>query len=320
MILTVTPNPSLDRTYELTSLQRGAVQRAAGGRIDAGGKGVNVARALVVNGITAIAVVPLGGPDGQLLAALLAEDAIPTRGVRVSADTRSNITLVEADGTVTKLNAPGNPLAADDLEALLAATDDQLAAGVDWLVACGSLPEGAPIDLYARLVSAGRAAGALVAVDTSGPALAAAVDARPDLLKPNRSELEELVGRTLDSRDAVVAAAEELRERGVATVLVSLGADGAVLAEASGTYVADAPRVSANSDVGAGDALLAGFLSAGARGPGALAAAVAWGTCAVQLPGTAVPQPDAIAALVPLISTRQVDQASTGLRPAQPAS
>lgn len=319
MIVTVTPNPSVDRTLELDRLQPGAVQRAVAGRIDAGGKGVNVARALVANGVEATAVLPLGGPDGRLLATLLEDDLIPTRGVPVAAATRSNITLVEADGTVTKINAPGAQLARHDLAALLAAVSEEL-AGAKWLVGCGSLPDGAPVDLYARMVEAGRGAGAMVAIDTSGPALAVAAEAGPDLLKPNLAELCELVGRPLGALDAVVGAAQELCRRGVGAVLVSCGADGAVLVDAGTVHEARAPRVVARSDVGAGDTMLAGFLAAGASGPAALAASVAWGAAAARLPGTAVPGPEDIASLVGLVSTRRVGEPDDAPHPTQPAA
>jgi 1-phosphofructokinase len=272
----------------------------------------------VANGVEAIAVLPLGGPDGRLLATLLEDDVIPTRGVPVAAATRSNITLVEVDGTVTKINAPGEHLAHNDLAALLAAVSEEL-VGAHWMVGCGSLPEGAPIDLYARLVGAGRAAGAMVAIDTSGAALAVAVEAGPDLLKPNLAELRELVGRPLGTLDAVVRAGQELCAQGVGEVLVSLGADGAVLVDADSAHVADAPSVVARSDVGAGDTMLAGFLAAGAAGPAALAASVAWGAAAVQLPGTAVPGPEEIASLLRLVSTRRVDE-SDAHRPTEPAA
>jgi len=319
VIVTVTPNPSVDRTLELDHLRPGTVQRALRGRIDAGGKGVNVARALVANGVEATAVLPLGGPDGRLLATLLDDDVIPTRGVAVAAATRSNVTLVEADGTVTKINAPGERLAQHDLATLLAAASAEL-VGARWLVGCGSLPDGAPIDLYARFVEAGRAAGARVAIDTSGPPLAVAVDAGPDLVKPNLAELRELVSRPLGTLDAVIDAAQELCRHGVGAVLVSLGADGAVLVDAGTAHVAGAPTVVARSDVGAGDTMLAGFLAAGAAGPTALAASVAWGAAAVQLPGTAVPGPADIASLLRLVSTRRVGEPDDAPHPTQPAA
>lgn len=292
-VLTVTPNPSVDRTLELAALERGAVLRATSTRIDPGGKGVNVTRALVANGHDSLAVLPLGGADGELLRRLLTEEATPHRAVPAGAPTRTNITLREPDGTVTKVNAPGARLDPPSLAALVAEVVDAL-PGAAWLVLCGSLPAGAPVDLYATLTEEGHAAGVKVAVDASGPPLAAALAARPDLLKPNLGELAELVGRALRSTGDAVAAAAEVHRAGAGTVLVSLGADGALLVDGAHPMLAVPAAVDVQSDVGAGDALLAGFLSAGASGPEALRTAVAWGAAAVALPGTGVPGPAAV--------------------------
>jgi 1-phosphofructokinase len=142
--------------------------------------------------------------------------------------------------------------------------------------------------LCTRLVSA----GLRLAVDTSGPALAAAAKAGAALLKPNREELADVVGTTLTSLGDVVDAARRLRSWGAGAVLASLGADGAVLVDDSGVVIGSSPVDHPRSAVGAGDALLAGFLAAGAQGSAALAEALAWGAAAVSLPGSRMPGPD----------------------------
>ena len=142
---------------------------------------------------------------------------------------------------------------------------------------------------YADLVARAHAAGAKVALDTSGPSLIAALRERPDVVKPNAEELAQAVGRPLATIGDAVKAAEEVRELGAGAVLASLGADGQLLVTASGTYFASAPVATVRSNVGAGDASLAGFLAAGGEGPRALAAAVAHGAAAVQLPGSVMP-------------------------------
>ena len=305
MILTVTLNPSLDRTIEVSSLEPGAVHRALRTRLDPGGKGVNVTRALLANGLTSRAVVPLGGPDGAQLRALLEAEQVDVVDVPVEGSTRSNVTVAEADGTVTKLNEPGANLTQAELSTLTGLVLDQSAPG-DWVVLCGSLPPGVDDGEYAAMTKLLRSSGRLVAVDTSGPALRHAVAASPDLVKPNREELAEVVGRELDSIAAVLAAAHELHARGVGHVLVSLGADGAVLVGGApggdlpdlvGTSRVATPR----STVGAGDAFLAGYLSAlttpAGSPPGtdgrafALLTALAWGAAAVRLPGSVMPTP-----------------------------
>lgn len=304
MIVTVTPNPSVDRTLEVGRIAPGEVVRATSARVDAGGKGVNVTRALVANGHEALAVLPLGGGDGHLLAGLLAESGIPYRCVGTAVATRSNITLSEPDGTVTKINAPGQPLSPAELHALIDATEAAL-PGAAWLVGCGSLPDSAPVALYATLAERAHAAGVLVAIDTSGQPLAASLAARPDLVKPNLAELVELVGRPLPTVDDVVVAAGEVRDAGAASVIVSLGARGAVLIDGTEPLLAVPPAVAARSDVGAGDTLLAGFLAAGGAGPDALRTGVAWAAAAVALPGTSMPGPD------------DIDVAAVTIRPAR---
>jgi 1-phosphofructokinase len=292
-IVTLTPNPSVDRTLEVARLSRGEVLRASAERVDAGGKGVNVARALAANGVATRAVLPLGGAEGQLLATLLDDDKITVVPVPVAGSTRSNITLSEPDGTVTKVNVPGRPLLDCETESLLDACLADL-AGVSWVVGCGSLPPGVPDYLYAALVERCRAANVQVAIDSSGVPLAWAVQAGPDLVKPNLDELVELVDHPIRTLDEVVEAAEGLRGHGVGRVVVSLGARGAVLVDGREPVMAAPPPITVRSDVGAGDALLAGFLAAGARGPGALRAGVAWGAAAAGLPGTEMPGPDHI--------------------------
>jgi 1-phosphofructokinase len=306
LIVTVTPNPSLDRTLEVESLLRGEVVRAHASRTDPGGKGVNVSRALVANGHRSRAVLPLGGPDGEVLAALLEGLGIEVAAVPIADAVRSNVTVVEPDGTVTKVNAPGPQLSSLEVEALVARAVDA-AQGAAWVVASGSLAPGMPSDLYARLGAAVDAVGARFAVDSSGPALGAVLGAHPDLLKPNEDELSEVTGSAPRTVGEVLLAAEELRAGGVGTVLVSLGATGAVLIQDGQAVHAESEAVVPRSTVGAGDALLAGFLAAGGEGPAALAEGVAWGAAACVLPGTAVPGPDDLRR--DLVRTHAVDPA-----------
>ncbi|MFI9816827.1 1-phosphofructokinase [Saccharothrix variisporea] len=294
MFLTVTANPSVDRTVEVARLTRGELHRAAAVHVQPGGKGINVARALVRNGHQARAVVPAGGPEGDQLIRLLTGYRVEVVRVEVAGPVRSNITVVEPDATVTKINEAGAPLSAAERESLLGAVLDH-ASGVGWVVAAGSLPPGVPDEFYADLIHRLAPIGVPVAVDTSGAALPAAVKAGPALVKPNLEELAEVVDRPLRTLREVVDAAGELRSRGAAAVLASLGGHGAVLVDGDGTWHAEA-RAQARSSVGAGDALLAGFLAAGGRGPSALAAGVAWGAAAVSLPGSTMPGPEDVRA------------------------
>ncbi|MET9698985.1 1-phosphofructokinase [Streptomyces sp. NPDC006529] len=290
MILTVTPNPSLDRTYEVPALDRGGVLRATAERVDPGGKGVNVSRAVAAAGVRTTAVLPLGGAPGTLIAELLGAQGVDVTAVSITGQTRSNIAIAEPDGTLTKINAAGPELSATE-SLLLLETVRGCSGGADWIACCGSLPRGLAPEWYAELVARAHAAGARIALDTSGPALTAALAARPDVIKPNAEELAAAVGRPLATLGDAVKAAEELRSLGARAVLASLGADGQLLVGPEGTYHGTASVSAVRSDVGAGDASLAGFLIAGGTGSVALASALAHGAAAVQLPGSAMPTP-----------------------------
>jgi 1-phosphofructokinase len=293
VIVTLTLNPSVDRTVEVETLARGEVMRALGVRVDPGGKGINVSRALATHDIPTRAVVTVGGAEGEHLVALLRDTGIEIVPVRIRGAIRSNITVVEPDGTTTKFNEPGAQLSADELAAVLAAVK-AAAESAEWLVASGSLPTGTSPDVYAELVQSMAGSGIRVAVDTSGPALEAVLSVGPTLVKPNRDELAEVTGRRLTTIADVVEAASLLRDRGAGTVLASLGAEGAVLVDADGAIHGRTPAVSPVSSVGAGDAMLAGFLAAGGKGGDALVEALAWGAAAVLQPGSGMPSPQDI--------------------------
>lgn len=307
MIVTLTVNPSLDRTVELPgTLVRGAVQRAASVSEEPGGKGVNVCRALTASGVRAVAVLP-GRADDPVMTGLRAA-GVSYANLPITATLRSNITLTEPDGTTTKVNAPGPALAAAEQEELIGLLVRTCAAGEDgspasWLVLAGSLPPGASPDLYALVAHAvrrqlGRSAPR-IAIDSSGAPLLGALlhNAAPDLLKPNAAELAEVTGiGTEDELEAdpalAVTAARTLIARGVGSVLATLGARGALLITADGAWQASRPPVAARSTVGAGDSSLAGYLLAdvaGAAPRDCLRQAVAHGAAAAALPGTALP-------------------------------
>ena len=308
MIVTVTPNPSIDRTVTLPgALVRGAVHRVGEVRVEPGGKGVNVARALTLAGLDVIAVLPVGESD-PILAGLRAI-GVEVHAVPIAAAVRTNLAITEPDGTTTKLNEPGAVIEARDVAALANAVIER-GRSARWVVLSGSLPPGLNDSWYADMVAALQPYGCRVAVDTSDrplTALAAALDrAAPDLIKPNSEELAGLAGvsaRDLESAvsrgDAgpVVTAARQLIDRGVGSVLATLGAAGAVLVDADGAWLATPPAITPRSTVGAGDSSLAGYLRAdveGAAAPARLQMAVAYGSGAAALPGTALPSPNEI--------------------------
>lgn len=301
MIITLTPNPSIDRTITLENLRRGQVQRALESRLDPGGKGINVARALAAHGAEALAVLPIGGGLGAAMTTLLTHAGAPVRTVPIHESIRVNVAIVEPDGTTTKINEVGPRLSGAEVDALLSSVSQSIEDHTTWVVGCGSLPPGVPVDFYATLVRLVHQRGAKVAIDTAGEALAHAARAGPDLIKPNRSELEELLGRQLPTLGDVADGAKEVVRNGVGAALVSLGRDGAVLVTADDVIVASATVPAPVCTVGAGDCMLAGFLHAMTKFltlTESLCAAVAAGAAAVGLPGTGVPTPSEIAAMV----------------------
>jgi 1-phosphofructokinase len=288
MIVTVTPNPSVDRTYRLGLLRLGTLNRARSVTVEASGKGVNVSRVLARLGTRTRMVVTAGGPEGRLLASLL--DGLPVELIHVAGHTRVNVTLVTDAAEPTKVNEPGTALSAGESAALVSAVESALACGgVTWLACCGSLPAGTDPGLIGQLVAAGRAARVPIAVDSSGAALAAAVAAGADLVKPNADELVELAGADLAPHEA----ARAIQARTGGTVLASLGAAGALLVTPDGAWYATPPPIVPVNTTGAGDALLAGYLSAdGFEPPDRLTYAVSVGTSACLVESTAeLPDP-----------------------------
>ena len=293
MIVTLTPNPSIDRAVLIDALRRGEVHRATSSRIDPGGKGVNVSRALAAQGTDTVAVLPSGGPEGHLLDELLDSAGVAHASVPVAGTVRMNISVLEPDGTTTKLNEPGPTLSEAEVTALLDTTLER-STSAGWVVGCGSLPPGAPTELYAVLVRRVRERGGRVAIDSSGASFAAAVAATPHLIKPNHEELAELVGHDQPTLRDVRDAARELVSAGIEVVAVSLGGDGALVITADECAHAIAPISAPLSTVGAGDCMLAGLLhglSTGHEPADALVTGVTWGSAAVTLPGSRVPSP-----------------------------
>jgi 1-phosphofructokinase len=282
LIVTVTPNPSVDRTLFVQRLDRGTFIRATASSVEAGGKGINVARGLTTHGVPAIAVAPASQASSGLLRSLLGASAT-LETVDVDGDIRTNVTIVEPDGTTTKVNETGPTLGSDEVAALIERSM-ACARTSTWISGCGSIPPGMGSDFYARLASAAPP-HVRVAVDADGEPLRASIGAGVALIKPNREELERLIGRPVATIGEVVAAAGRLLEDGVGQVLVSLGRDGAVLVGPGSAIHGEAPGAEVVNTVGAGDALLAGFLARGAD-PDALAEAIAWSVAACASPGS----------------------------------
>lgn len=295
MIVTLTPNPSLDRTLHVDPLRHGEVNRVLATLTEPSGKGVNVSLALHQVGSETVAVLPVGGASGTALVALLEARNLGHRSVEINGAVRSNVSVVESDGTTTKLNESGPHLDDREVRRLISTAVETVSEG-DWLAVCGSWPAGFGLADLVETIGRARDRGAQVAVDTSGDALRAVVnaDTLPQLIKPNTHELAELAGRSLHTLGDVADAGRELIERGLGTVLISLGGDGGMLLDRDATGAWGHARVDRiRNTAGAGDAFLAGYLcvagarndssTAGARG---LASALRFGASAVTSAGT----------------------------------
>ena len=308
MIVTLTPNPSIDATLELEEpLGIGAVNRASTVSQFAGGKGVNVSHALRLAGDETVAVFPANKHDAFIT--ITAASDIPFEAVPMDAHVRMNTTITDDSGVTTKVNGPG-PMVSEEVQSQLIESVIALSARAEWVVMAGSLPQGMPTDWYSQVIAELRARvpHVKIAVDTSDKPMKALGDnlstAAPDLIKPNSLELGQLTGTDGSALETaaeagdfsgVVAAARQVNERGVPMVLVTLGSAGAALVTKDGAWIASPPPVEVRSTVGAGDSSLAGFIMGVSRGldlPGSLANAVAYGTAAAGLPGTTMPNPE----------------------------
>jgi len=274
MITTLTPSPSLDTEYEIPLLQAGELHRASYFGMRAGGKGVNVARVLTRMGLEARAIVPLEPTSSEGFIASAERDSIELEFVEVEGPLRINTTLLH-EGKTTKINAAAQPWSPKEAKRI-AETFLSLAKKSEFAVIGGTLPPATPAGWITDLVAEASKRCRIV-VDSSGVNLREAIAARPYLIKPNKEEAQELLGRSiLDVVDAADAA-HEMIALGAESVLLSLGNLGSIYAASSTTLLAKPAQLQVQSTVGAGDALLAGFIGTLDEGPEkALAAATAW--------------------------------------------
>ncbi|MBS1168529.1 MAG: 1-phosphofructokinase [Proteobacteria bacterium] len=265
-IVTITLNPAVDLTIEVGGLVLSGVNRAERAQVNAGGKGVNVAACAADWGGQVTATGVLGrGNDGAFVE-LFAVKGIADRFIRIPGDTRTNIKIADTASTeTTDLNTPGLVVDAECLKRVTAAALEAAKAGAIVVVG-GSLPSGLDPDALVSLVAGLNDAGAKVVADTSGAPLKALLSATgkslPFAVKPNRHELEELVGRPLSDTEALIGAAQDIVGRGVRLVVVSCGEEGALFVTAQEKLTARLPVVDALSTVGAGDAMVAGITTA----------------------------------------------------------
>lgn len=259
MIVTVTPNPALDRTLTVPEIVFDEMVRANESRLDLDGKGVNVSKALRALGTATVIMGFAGGAAGEMLERGLGELGFTTDFTHVAGETRTNTIIIDAAANrYVKANESGPALRPVELAAFFAQARARLAPGDTWILS-GSLPPGAPAGFYAELVELIQSRGARALLDTSGEPLRLGCAARPYLVKPNADEAQVLTGKPIDGDDAARRAAAHFLDQGVELVALSLGAEGLLLAARGQAARARPPRVRALNPVGAGDALLAGI-------------------------------------------------------------
>jgi 6-phosphofructokinase 2 len=307
LIYTVTLNPALDRTLHVESLVPGQSTRIRREARYAGGKGIDVSRALREMGSDTTALGLVGGFDGKELEGRLLLDGVACRFTRIANETRTNIIIQdESNGAETALLARGPEVQPSELMDFLEVLADL--PDMSFLVVSGSLPPGLTPEVYSRMITIGKERGARVVLDTAGDALRQGIHARPSLIKPNRLELAELAGRELTDVRAIAEFCTSLLDW-VETVLVSLGADGIVMVTRRQILHAKPPKVAVKSTVGAGDCAVAGFvhgLAVGEPAAGALRRAVAAGSAATLNAGTGLCRCADVDAILAQVTTEEI--------------
>ncbi len=304
MIVTVTPNPVLDRTLTVSRIVLNEMSRALRTREDWGGKGFNVARALRALGTPSVVMGFVGGATGDKVASGLQSLGISTDLTPISGETRTNFVITDAVGEqYIKVNEAGPRVEGQEVSALVERAAARAQPGDYWAL-CGSLPPGVPSDIYARLIDRIQSCGARALLDASGEPFRLGLEAKPFMIKPNVLEAGAYLERPIENPTAMADAVDGFLELGIEVVALSLGADGLMLASREVHVWARPPSVRARNPVGAGDALVAGLLwalSAELSLRDVARWGVASGTAAAMREGVAVGRRDEIEALYPQV-------------------
>ena len=309
MIATVTLNPAIDKSLTVPRFEVGKTNRGEVRGIDAGGKGINVARAMKQFGVEVCALGFVAGSYGQFILDALAASSIHADFCNVPGETRVNLKIHDpVYGTETELNEPGFQVFPEHLQAMKYKIKEY-APRCELMVFSGSLPPGAPAETFRELMTIARPLGTKCVLDTAGPALRYGLEAKPLLLKPNRAEVEELLQVPLRTRHEVAEAARKLLEMGAEQAVISMGADGAIAATKQDLLVARPPAVAAQSSVGAGDAMVAAFAYGEVNHLSfreSFRLAMAAGAAAVTMEGSKVANLAAVQSLVPQVHIEDV--------------
>ncbi|MBQ4558937.1 MAG: 1-phosphofructokinase [Tyzzerella sp.] len=259
MIVTVTMNPAIDKTVSLETFVHGGLNRVKHILVDAGGKGINVSKTIKALGGDSIATGFIGGNNGVAIVDMLEREQINAEFVTVGGETRINTKIAEADGTVTELNEAG-PEISEDAQKKLEEQLMQYAKEGTWFVLSGSVPAGVPKSIYGDIIRKVHEKGAKVFLDADGELFTQSLAAKPDVIKPNRIELEKYIDADHSlTEEELLCVGNDLLGQGIETVIISLGHEGALFLKRN--QVIKCPAISApvHSTVGAGDALVAAF-------------------------------------------------------------
>ncbi len=257
-VVTVTLNPALDLTGHLSTLTAGTVNVVDQGSLHPAGKGVNVAKVLAELGAEVTVTGLLGADNQEGFCQLFEQIGVTDKFVRVAGATRINVKLVEQDGRVSDINFPGVSVTRDDI-AQFEATLFELAESHDVFVLAGSLPRGISPRQCALWIEKLQQLGKQVLFDSSKAAFEVGLEAKPWLVKPNDEELAEWAKRELVSESDIIEVAEQLSDKHIDNVVVSLGANGVMWRDSEGWLRAKPPKMTVVSTVGAGDTLVAGM-------------------------------------------------------------
>ncbi|MCE5313721.1 MAG: 1-phosphofructokinase [Armatimonadota bacterium] len=262
MVITVTPNTAIDKTYTVEGFGLDHVHRPSASRTVAGGKGINVVRVLKTLGIDGLATGFVGGAIGDAVLRLIYEEGLPHDFVRVRDESRLCIAVVDPqNGTQTEINENGPEISPDELEMMLGKAGS-LMAGREYMVLCGSCPPGVPTSFYGDIIRMAKCAGLKTVLDTSNDHLRESVKAAPYMVKPNVTELSQLVGRELLTLEEIVRAAKSLKGHyEVNITAVTMGRSGAIVTDGERVWKAVPPEIQFASAVGSGDAFLAMFIA-----------------------------------------------------------
>lgn len=269
MIVTLTLNASIDKAYQIAGqVKPGTVMRVLSMKNTAGGKGLNVARVVKLCGEKAAASGLVGGHTGALLEQLADKDGLECRFVHVSGETRCCINVLDENHGSTEFLEPGAPVEERELDDFLNRYE-AICEDADVITISGSVPQGVPKDIYARLIKEAKSHGKKVILDTSGELLKEGIKACPYMIKPNQEELSMLLGQPVSGAEQAREAALRLHQEGISRVAVSLGGDGALLVCEEGVFAGRPPEMEAVNTVGCGDSMVAAFAVALSRGYGA---------------------------------------------------